>query len=192
MALYLNNFILIVLLLLAVYFDLTKNKIPNFLTFPVMIWGLVSHTFVNGFEGLLFSLAGLGLGIALLFIPFALGGMGAGDVKLLGAIGAIGGVNFIILAALYGAVIGGIMSIGYMIYNKRFIPTMKGFGLMLAKPLLYFISIRFRAPQLLQITALTMPAESNDTDNKEENLYIPYGVAIALGTFVALSGFTVL
>ena len=187
MSLYLNNYILITLLVLAVFFDLTKKKIPNFLTFPVVIWGLASHTFINGLEGLLFSLAGLGLGIALMFIPFALGGIGAGDVKFLGAIGALGGVNFVLTAALYGAVIGGVMSIGYMIYKGRFIPTMKKFGLMIAKPLLHIISMKFRAPQLLRFSAFTeVPTESD-----EEALYLPYGVAIALGAVIALSGFTV-
>lgn len=194
MDLYLNNFILIALLVLAVYFDLTKNKIPNFLTFPVIVWGLASHTFVSGFEGFLISFSGFLLGAALLFIPFAFYGIGAGDVKMLGAIGALGGANFIILVALYGGIVGGIMSIGYMIYKGRFVSIMKKLASMIAKPIIYFISIKFRAPQLLQISAFTSPSvEGTDEGHTTyEPLYLPYGVAIALGALIALSGFTVL
>lgn len=51
MFLLVNNYILLTLLLLALYFDLTQKKIPNFLTFPVILWGLVSNTITGGGGG---------------------------------------------------------------------------------------------------------------------------------------------
>ncbi|MFO8023033.1 MAG: prepilin peptidase, partial [Perlabentimonas sp.] len=66
----LNDFILTTLIGAALYFDLTKKRIPNFLTFPAIVWGLVSYTVTDGLSGLWFSFAGLLMGLAIFFIPF--------------------------------------------------------------------------------------------------------------------------
>ncbi|MBW8308903.1 MAG: prepilin peptidase, partial [Candidatus Paracaedibacteraceae bacterium] len=83
MILEINKLVLLSILLLSVKSDVTCRKIPNKLTFPVILWGLVSAGIFSGFNGILFSLGGFLVGLALFLIPFSMGGMGAGDVKLM-------------------------------------------------------------------------------------------------------------
>jgi prepilin peptidase CpaA len=68
--------------------DLWKFKVYNVLTFPTLVLGLIASTILGGWEGLGASLLGAGLGLGLLVVFFAVGGVGAGDVKLLAAVGA--------------------------------------------------------------------------------------------------------
>ncbi len=100
--------LLTALLILAVVFDLRERRIPNWLTFPFMAAGLAYHGAVNGLPGVLFSAMGLALGILLLIIFYASGGMGAGDVKLMGAVGSLLGPANVLYAFVYSALIGGL------------------------------------------------------------------------------------
>jgi prepilin peptidase CpaA len=179
-----NDYILLSLLLAALFFDLTRKKIPNFLTFPIMLWGLLAHTITGGAEGFLFSVYGLLLGLAIFFIPFMLGGMGGGDVKLLGAIGAIKGLQFVFYAAVFTAFCGGILAVIYLIYNRQLLRILKKILAFVAVPLLALLYFRFRNPYLNQLSLLLSSAETHS----EEKVYLPYGVAIAAGTIIALSG----
>ena len=95
--------------------DVRSSKIPNIITFPLAALGLCIHGISNGIEGLLFSLEGLGLGFGLLLIFYMLGGMGAGDVKLLGAVGAIIGPYDVFIAFLVTSCLGGLYAIGLMV-----------------------------------------------------------------------------
>ncbi|MFP3361714.1 A24 family peptidase, partial [Planococcus sp. SIMBA_143] len=70
-------------LLISFITDVRNRRILNSVTFPAMGIGLLYYTMTLGLEGFLFSGAGLLVGFALLLIPYLLGGMGAGDVKLL-------------------------------------------------------------------------------------------------------------
>jgi len=105
---YSQAIILLVLLVTAVIFDLRERRIPNWLTFPFMAAGVAYHAAVNGLPGALVSVQGLALGIALLILFYAAGGMGAGDVKLLGAVGSILGPAHLLFAFVYSALVGGI------------------------------------------------------------------------------------
>ncbi|NPV04424.1 MAG: prepilin peptidase [Syntrophaceae bacterium] len=100
--------ILIILLVVAVVFDLRERRVPNWLTLPFMAAGVAYHAAANGLPGVLFSLMGLALGISLLIIFYAAGGMGAGDVKLMGAVGSLLGPANVLYAFVYSALIGGI------------------------------------------------------------------------------------
>ena len=180
-----NNYILLALLLAALFFDLTRKKIPNFLTFPVMLWGLLAHTITGGPEGFLFSVYGLLLGLAIFFIPFMLGGMGGGDVKLLGAIGALKGLQFVFCAAVFTAFCGGILAVIYLIYNRQLLRILKKILAFVAVPLLALLYFRFRNPYLNQLSLLL---SSSFETHSAEKVYLPYGVAIAAGTIIALSG----
>ncbi len=104
-------FILIVLLTLSVITDIKWKKIPNALTFPVMILGLIAHGFKSGYGGLIYSIEGLLLGIALLIVFYIMGMMGAGDVKLMGAVGSILGPAGVFKAFLFTAIAGGIYAL---------------------------------------------------------------------------------
>jgi prepilin peptidase CpaA len=84
------NIVLCVVLVTAAYTDGTRGKIYNWLTFPAILAGLILNFIfwydVGPLEGLKWSGLGLAMGLALLFVPFALGGTKAGDVKLLAAV----------------------------------------------------------------------------------------------------------
>jgi len=79
-------------LVVAAVIDGLKLKVPNWITFPMIISGwiyCVAFSPDAGWQGLIYSLAGTIVGLALLLPAYAIGGMGAGDVKLLAAIGAL-------------------------------------------------------------------------------------------------------
>lgn len=96
---------------LACFFDIRTRRIPNILTFGTAALALLFHATASGFGGFTTSVGGWLTGVAL-FVPFfLLGGMGAGDVKLLGAIGAWLGPAPTVWVALYSAIIGSIMAI---------------------------------------------------------------------------------
>src|SRR3954454_1273928 len=99
----------VVLLLVAVtcaVTDLWKGKIYNAVTYPAMALGVVLAVIQHGAPGIFFALGGFAVGFFPAFLLFALGGMGGGDVKLLGAIGAIAGAvpatETLVLAFLFG------------------------------------------------------------------------------------------
>ena len=85
-------------LLIAGVTDVREGRIPNWLTFSLAGFGMAVHGWHQGFSGLLLSVEGLAIGILCLIFFYIKGGMGAGDVKLLGAIGAILGPHLIIYA----------------------------------------------------------------------------------------------
>ena len=107
--------VLILALLGAAITDVRSSKIPNLITFPLLLIGLVAHSYLNGLEGLLFSLKGLTIGLGSLILFYVWGGMGAGDVKLMGAIGAIIGATDVLVAFLITACLGGLYAISLMI-----------------------------------------------------------------------------
>jgi prepilin peptidase CpaA len=95
---------------LACVTDLRTRRVPNALTFPAALAGLAFHLFAHGFSGLGWSVAGALLGL-LVFLPmFALGGLGAGDVKLAAAVGAWVGVPDVLVFAVAGAIAGGVLA----------------------------------------------------------------------------------
>ena len=155
--------ILGLVLLISFITDVRNRRILNIVTFPAMGVGLLYYTITLGFKGFLFSGAGLLVGFAILLIPYLLGGMGAGDVKLLAAVGALTGTSFVLHSFFYTALIGGI--IGLFLILKR-ISLWK-----------YVKSPTYTVYALMNMKGLTI--------NKESKLTYPYGVAITFGTLCA-------
>jgi prepilin peptidase CpaA len=178
-----NSIILIVALLLASIFDIKLKKIPNFLTFTLILWGLLSTTISKGFKGFQFSILGFLFGIAIFFIPFAFNLIGAGDTKLMGAVGAIMGWKFSLSAVLYSGLAGGILAVIIIIFNKSFFNVLlKIFGIII-NPILKFLYLKTGKDTFLRKIQYI---ESKNIDKKKK--YLPYGVAIAAGTILVLSG----
>ena len=166
-------FLLILLclsLLFAAIYDLKYQKIPNLLNFSLAGIAIVFHTIFSGLDGLLFSGGGLLLGIALFIPPYAFGGMGAGDAKLMGAVGAVVGMKGVFISAVLTAIYGGIYALLLlMIFPK------------------YGKSIFSRAWAVLKTFILTkqyVPMSSPNPVKKKPRLC--YGIAIALGTVTYL------
>jgi prepilin peptidase CpaA len=109
--------LLAIVLFLAVYLDIRTSRVPNWLTLAAMCIGPFVHSLLEGAQGAMFSLSGLGAGLALFFIFYLTGGMGAGDVKLMGAIGAVVGPYGAFMSGILALMLGGIYAVGAMCYQ---------------------------------------------------------------------------
>jgi prepilin peptidase CpaA len=162
---YFVTIFLSVLLIVSAIIDLKTQKIPNLLTLPAILIALGYHAAMNGLDGLLFSAGGIGVGIGLLIIPYLMGGMGAGDAKLMGAIGGFIGVKAAFIAFLIIAAVGGVYAlILVVIYRSNF----SGFFRKQFDTIVNFILIRKYIPDI---------EESPKSKPK-----LCFGLAIALGT----------
>ena len=108
---------------LAAYIDLRTRRIPNWLTVGMLAAGLVVNVWELGAAGFGVALAGCALGLVLLLPFYVVGGMGAGDVKLLGAVGALVGPQTLVSVAIYGALVGGTMSLVALAARGSLIPA---------------------------------------------------------------------
>lgn len=151
---------------IAVFTDWREQKIYNKMLVPAFCIALLLHTLHGGIFGLMSSIMGASLGFILLLLPYLMGGMGAGDVKLLAVVGAFGGAWFVFTSFLYGAIIGGLISVILLARSKALGNTLKHYFLFL--PIL-------KNPQNL--------TESTNNASKEK---FPYGIAIAFGTLIAI------
>lgn len=107
----------VVATLAAASTDVRSRRIPNWLTVPIFVLGLLYHTLVGGLAGLGNSLAGFAVGLGLLLVPWLLGGGGAGDVKLMAAVGAWFGPKltlFVWIASLGFALVMALAVLAYM------------------------------------------------------------------------------
>jgi len=102
---------------IAVVWDLSTRRIPNPLTFGAALAAFAVAAVMGGWSGLGMSLAGWAVGVAFFFPIFALGGMGAGDVKLLGALGAWLGPAAVIWVALFAGIAGGVMAVVVALFS---------------------------------------------------------------------------
>ena len=104
--------------LLASWIDYKDRKVPNWLNASLALAGLAAQTAYFGTHGLAMGFAGLLVGFGVLIIPWAMHGMGAGDVKLMAAIGAWFGPWMCLIAFVVGALVGGVIAV-VMIASQR-------------------------------------------------------------------------
>jgi prepilin peptidase CpaA len=105
------QFVVLAVGVVACVTDIRARKIPNILTFGAAAGGLFYHLWIGGPAGLALGLAGWALGIALFLPFFLLRGMGAGDVKLLAALGAWLGPLQVVWLALFASIAGGVLAL---------------------------------------------------------------------------------
>jgi len=87
--------------------DLRDRTIPNWLTLPVTAFALGARWYLGGWEMLKVGLLGFVVGFGIYFLFFLVGGRGGGDVKLMGAYGALmGTLNWVVLGILAGILAG--------------------------------------------------------------------------------------
>jgi prepilin peptidase CpaA len=114
------------LAIIIAYMDVRYRRIPNKLVLLTLLGGLIVNTVFDGTHGLLVSLAGSALAFALMFFLHAFGTMGAGDVKLFAAIGAVFGSSLVLPTLAIVALTGGVLAVCKMIYSRRVVATMSG------------------------------------------------------------------
>jgi len=96
--------------------DIARRRVPNTITFSLAAFGLLYHFYMSGMNGFIFSFSGILAGFGLLILFYLMGGMGAGDVKLMGAVGSILGPGHVLWAFVYSALVGGIYS-AFVLYR---------------------------------------------------------------------------
>ncbi|HTE90751.1 MAG TPA: A24 family peptidase [Terriglobales bacterium] len=146
--------------------DWRFRRIPNWLTVPGLVLGVIVNSLVWGWPGGKTSLLGVILGLALL-LPFVMvKSLGAGDWKLVGALGAFLGPQHLI-AVLFGAIlVAGVMAAVLVIRHKRVRQTVRNLGRMLAA----FFTLHLPGPDL-------------SLDNPQA-LKVPFGVAVAVAVIL--------
>lgn len=158
-----QDLVLASVLVICSYTDLVNRKIYNLVLIPALLFALIYNAYINSWIGLGISFVGLLVGILILIIPFAKGGIGAGDVKLLGFIGALKGPEFVLYAAIGMGLAGGIIALLLWSYRFGFIDTLVG--------IFKGIWVMFKSGFTLFHFRL-----------HDEKITLPYGLAIALGT----------
>lgn len=166
---HLLDIVLLVLLIAAALWDMSTRLIPNLLVGTGLVLAMACHFALSGVAGLVFSFKGLALGMALLIIPFFLGGMGAGDVKLLGMVGAFLGPDMVWSVFLWTALIGGVAALIYLTVSGRLLATLK----------------RLLRPLVSAFLPWASLALSDVREKQQPALYLPYGLIISLGTLAA-------
>lgn len=164
--------VLLVTVALAAVIDVRTHRIPNWLTFSSLGLGLVLQFAVHGKAGLLMGGLGVLVGAGLFLLPFILGGLGPGDVKLMGAAGAFLGPKDALWAVLFTGVAGGVLAIAWALLHGQLSRAMGRTGALVAAA----IDPRRRSAQG------GLPTLERD-GNKWS---IPYGVAIAFGVALSL------
>ena len=103
----------------ATFDDLRRRAIANWINVAGLVAGLVYHTASRGFAGMGWSAAGAAVGFAVFLLFYVLGGMGAGDLKLAAAFGALLGPAGVLLAALLAAPIGALLATACLAWHWR-------------------------------------------------------------------------
>jgi prepilin peptidase CpaA len=118
---------ILILLIIALVSDIKTFKIKNHITLTFTAAGIVTNTINMGFEGLKASLLGWCTPVILLIILYFLKMLGAGDIKLFGAIGAIMGYKFAAYSVLFSFILGGIIGIGFLAVRRNALERIKYF-----------------------------------------------------------------
>ena len=121
-------------LLVATVVDLRTRRIPNLLTGSMAIAGLGLAAFGWGSISVGAALLGCVIGLVLMLPGHALGATGAGDVKLMAAVGTLLGPLVVVNAVLFTAIAGGVLAVTVALQRRRLALTLAGTGRMSAAP----------------------------------------------------------
>jgi len=146
--------------------DWRSRRIPNWLTVPAAVLGIAVNGWLRGWTGVKDSLLGVGLGL-LLLLPFVLlRSLGAGDWKLVGALGAFLGPGNLIAVLFATVLVAGLMALLLVIWQGRLVHTLKNIGRLLAA-----------------IFSLHLPGQELTIDDPK-SAKVPFGVAVAIAVIV--------
>jgi prepilin peptidase CpaA len=156
-----------VILVVAAVIDGRELRVPNWITFPLVISGWLASGIFFGFEGVAASLWGTAVGLGVLLPAYAIGGMGAGDVKLMAGVGAWVGASQTFWAFIVSAIIGAIIAVAMVAVSRKWQHHKKQFFGILTEIMV------IRSPSKLSEIA---------AQRKPTMMLLPYGIPIAIGT----------
>jgi prepilin peptidase CpaA len=157
-------------LVVAAIIDGWKLKVPNWLTLPMIVGGWVYSGVALGWAGFGWSVAATAVGLALLLPAYSIGGMGAGDVKLLAGVGAwLAAPLTLVYAFCVSALIGGAIALAMIVYRKAWDKHLSQFRLIANE------IVTIRDPNRLSVIA---------AERKSRMLLLPYGIPIAIGSIL--------
>jgi prepilin peptidase CpaA len=162
--------LLFALAVVITYYDVKYRRIPNAFVAATLISGIIINLIWGGTTGIFASLAGCGVAFALMLTLHIFGALGAGDVKLFAAVGAVIGLQMVPMTFLIVLITGGLLAI---------VATVRA-GLLqttLQRVLMIFAGL---------LPGWPMPRFSVPADRRHT---IPYGVAITLGSLISLAIF---
>lgn len=165
--------IIVLLLPLAIiitYYDVRYRRIPNAFVLATLASGLAINSIFGGLTGLYGSLAGCALAFTLMFMLHLFGAMGAGDVKLFAAIGAVTGAPLVLQTFVVVIITGGLLAVVSIVRAGVVINTMQ-------RVLQIFVGL---------LPGWQMPKFNIPTDRR---LTLPYGVAITIGSIISTAIF---
>jgi prepilin peptidase CpaA len=155
---------------IAGWTDWRWRRIPNWLTVPVLLSGIVVNAWMFRWSGMKEALLGAGLGL-LVLLPFVLlRSLGAGDWKLVGALGAWLGPSRLIAVLILAMFVAGLMAAILVIWKRRMRQTLLNIWHLLVA----FVTFR-------------SPGQELSLDNPE-SAKVPFGVAVALAVLVVAAG----
>jgi prepilin peptidase CpaA len=163
--------LVLLIVLLAAFWDLRVRRIPNWLTLSGVILGFGLNGFLYGSSGLLLSSRGFALGLVIYLGLYLIRAMGAGDAKLMAAVGAtVGAADWIGIFICTG-IVGGIVALLLLAYRRRIRGTLWNVG--------------FLAGELLKFRAPYVQREELDVKSPKA-VTLPHGAVIAVGTIAFL------
>jgi prepilin peptidase CpaA len=154
----------------VIYHDVRYRRIPNLVVLLALVAGLAINVAFGGLNGFTNSLLGFGLAFIPMLLLHIFGAMGAGDVKLFGAVGAILGVGLIPITLILVAMMGGILAVYTTLRAGTVLSTLHGV-------LRIFVGI---------LPGWEMPRFAMAPDRRHT---IPYGVAIMVGSLISAALF---
>jgi prepilin peptidase CpaA len=151
----------------AAWLDGRTHRIPNWLTVSGCLAGIAIHSLIGGLQGTAMALKGAGFGLLILLPLVLLRALGAGDWKLVGALGALVGPEMLWFVLFASVMVAGLMAVVLMIRAKRVRATLHNVWMLIVG----FLTLGFHAH----------PEISLDNPGL---LKLPFGVAAAIGTFI--------
>ncbi len=164
--------VLILVVLIAGIYDIKYRRIPNWLSLTGITLGVLLNTFLFEWAGVKSSLLGIGFAFIVYFPLYLLRGMGAGDVKLMMAVGALVGPGSWFAIFVITGILGGVIAVVLLLSRGRLRKTLWNVGFLLHR------LMQFRAPY----------ADNPELDvRSSQGVRLPHGAVIALGTVLFLT-----
>ncbi len=167
-------------LIVASFTDINRFKVYNALTFPLFFAGLAFGAITAGWSGLGFAFGGAGTGLAILLIPYLMGGLGAGDVKFVMAIGTWLGGWLALISILVGCAV-------LLIYYMAIIARRERWSGLMANLNLMALRLRYFGNNLVLGDRFeTVQAAAGDPQSSSRGRLIPFSAMMSVGVCIVL------